>query len=122
MAGGLPAGGLWRPAGFLTRREAWTAPETSYDFAVLAYFVDQLARKRNTGAMIDAEEVDGVREALDSHEVRQSWLGRIYRCDRPRRYKIQLWISFCFVIDRTRKDVFKALVVVINLSKWLARL
>ena len=107
-------------AGFLAWREAWTAPEISHDFAVLAF--RGLARKRNTGAVIDGEEVDGVREALDSHEVRQSWLGRIYRGDRPRRYQIQLWISFYFVIDRIRNDVFKALIVVINLSKWLARL
>jgi len=77
-AGGLPAGGLWRPAGFLTRREAWTAPETGRDFAVVADFVDQLALKRSTGTLIDAEEVDQVREALERLEVRQSWQGKPY--------------------------------------------
>ena len=51
--------------GFLARRRAWTALETSRDFAVLADFVDQLVLKRNTGASIDAEEVDQVQEALE---------------------------------------------------------
>jgi hypothetical protein len=41
--GGMP--------GFQARCEAWTAPETSRDFAVLADFVDQLALKRSTGAL-----------------------------------------------------------------------
>ena len=63
-------------AGFLARREAWTAPEAGNDFAVLADFVDQLALKRSTGASIDAEEVDQVREALERLEVRQRWQGK----------------------------------------------
>jgi hypothetical protein len=62
--------------GFLARREAWTAPETSDDFAVLADFVDQLALKRSKGASIDAEEVDQVREALERLVVRQRWQGK----------------------------------------------
>jgi hypothetical protein len=41
-------------AGFRARREAWTAPEAGYDFAVLAGFIDQLVLKRSTGASIDA--------------------------------------------------------------------
>ena len=49
--------------GFLAQREIWIAPETSDDFAVLTDFVDQLVLKRNTGASIDAEEVDQVQEA-----------------------------------------------------------
>jgi hypothetical protein len=49
--------------GFLAWREAWTAQETSQDFAVLADFVDQLALKRSTGTSIDAEQVEQVREA-----------------------------------------------------------
>jgi hypothetical protein len=65
-------------AGFLAQREAWTAPETSHDFAVLADFVDQLALKRSTGASIDAEEVDEIREALERLEVRQGWQGKPY--------------------------------------------
>jgi hypothetical protein len=63
-------------AGFLARREAWTAPEAGYDFAVLAGFIDQLALKRSTGAFIGAEEIDDVREALERLEVRQSWQGK----------------------------------------------
>ena len=63
-------------SGFLARREAWTAPQTRDDFAALANFVDQLARKRSTGTSIDAEEVDDVREALERLEVRQSWQGK----------------------------------------------
>lgn len=59
--------------GFQARREAWTAPETSRDFAVLADFVDQLAQKRSMGGLIDAAEVDQVREALERLEVRQRW-------------------------------------------------
>lgn len=51
--------------GFLAQREIWIAPETSDDFAVLTDFVDQLVLKRNTGASIDAEEVDQVQEALE---------------------------------------------------------
>jgi hypothetical protein len=66
--------------GFLARREAWTAPETSHDFAVLADFVDQLALKRSAGASIDAEEIDDVREALERLEVRQQWQGRPFSC------------------------------------------
>ena len=62
--------------GFLARREVWTAPETSDDFAVLADFVDQLALKRSTGTLIDAEEIDDVRDALERLEVRQSWQGK----------------------------------------------
>jgi hypothetical protein len=66
--------------GFLARREAWTAPETSHDFAVLADFVDQLALKRSAGASIDAEEIDDVREAVERLEVRQQWQGRPFSC------------------------------------------
>ena len=62
--------------GFLAQREAWTAPETSDDFAVLANLVDQLALKRNEGASIGAAEVDQVREALERLEVRQRWQGK----------------------------------------------
>jgi hypothetical protein len=62
--------------GFLARRDAWTGPETSRDFAVLADFVDQLAPKQSTGALIDAEEVEQVREALERLEVRQGWQGK----------------------------------------------
>jgi hypothetical protein len=62
--------------GFLARREAWTAPETSHDFAVLADFVDQLALKRSTGTSIDAEEVDQVWEALERLEARHGWQGK----------------------------------------------
>jgi hypothetical protein len=62
--------------GFQARREAWTAPETSRDFAVLADFVDQLALKRSTGASIVAEEVDQVRKALECLEMRQRWQGK----------------------------------------------
>ncbi len=62
--------------GFLTRREAWTTPEVSHDFIVLADFVDQLALKRSTGTSIDAEEVDQVQEALERLEVRQGWQGK----------------------------------------------
>jgi hypothetical protein len=65
-------------AGFLAQREAWTARETSDDFAVLADFVDQLALKRSTGTSIDAEEVDQVREALDRLQVRQGWQGKLF--------------------------------------------
>jgi hypothetical protein len=61
---------------FLALREAWTAPESSREFAVLADFVDQLAQKRSSGALIDAEEVDQVREALERLEVRQWWQGQ----------------------------------------------
>jgi hypothetical protein len=67
-------------AGFLARREAWTAPETSDDFAVLAGFVDQLTLKRSTGASIHAEEVDELREALERLEVRQNWQGKPFSC------------------------------------------
>lgn len=62
--------------GFQARREAWTAPEVSHDFAVLADFVDQLALKRSTGASIDAEEVDEARETLERLEARQRWQGK----------------------------------------------
>jgi hypothetical protein len=62
--------------GFLARREAWTASGISCDFAVLADFMDQLTLKRSTGALIDAEEVDQVREALERLEVRQGWQGK----------------------------------------------
>ena len=62
--------------GFLARRKAWTAPETSRDFAVLAGFVDQLALKRSPGISLDAEEIDDVREALERLEVRQRWQGK----------------------------------------------
>jgi hypothetical protein len=67
-------------AGFLARREAWTAPEAGYDFAVLAGFVDQLALKRSAGTAIDAEVIDDVREALERLEVRQSWQGKPFSC------------------------------------------
>jgi hypothetical protein len=66
--GGMP--------GFLARREACITLETSHDFAVLADFVDQLALKRSTGASIDAEEIDQVREALERLAVRQGWQGK----------------------------------------------
>jgi hypothetical protein len=69
--------------GFQARREAWTAPEAGYDFAVLAGFVDQLALKRSTGASIDAEEINDVREALERLEVRQSWQGKPFSCRCP---------------------------------------
>ncbi|WP_201865113.1 hypothetical protein [Microvirga soli] len=59
--------------GFLAQREAWTAPETSRDFAVLADFVDQLALKRSTGAPIDTRGIHDVWEALERLEVRQGW-------------------------------------------------
>lgn len=62
--------------GFLARREAWATPETRQDFAVLADFVDQLALKRSTDALIDAEEVEQVREALERLEVRQGRQGK----------------------------------------------
>ncbi|QRM34452.1 hypothetical protein [Microvirga sp. VF16] len=62
--------------GFLTRREAWTAPEVRHDFAVLADFVDQLALKRSTGASINAEGTGDVREALERLEVCQGWQGK----------------------------------------------
>ena len=62
--------------GFLARREAWTAPGTSRDFAVLADFVDQLALKQSTGTSINAEVIDDVREALERLEVRQGWQGK----------------------------------------------
>ena len=62
--------------GFLARREAWTAPETSDDFAVLTDFVDQLALKRSAGTSIDAEVIHDVREALKRLEVRRIWQGR----------------------------------------------
>jgi hypothetical protein len=62
--------------GFLTRREARTAPGTSRDFAVLAGFIDQLALMRSTGASIDAEEINDVQEALECVEVRQGWQGK----------------------------------------------
>jgi hypothetical protein len=62
--------------GFLAQREAWTAPETSDDFAVLAKFGDQLALKQSTGTSIGAEEVEQVREALERLEVRQGWKGK----------------------------------------------
>jgi hypothetical protein len=63
-------------AGFLAQREAWTAPETSRDVAVLADFVDQLTLKPSTGTSIDAEEVDDPRDALERLEVRQGWQGK----------------------------------------------
>jgi hypothetical protein len=66
--GGLP--------GFLAQRGAWTTPEVSRDLMALAGLVDQLALKRSTGASIDAEEIDDVREALERLEVRQSWQGK----------------------------------------------
>jgi hypothetical protein len=62
--------------GFLARREACITLETSHDFVVLADFVDKLALKRSTGASIDAEEIDQVREALERLEVRQGWQGK----------------------------------------------
>jgi hypothetical protein len=62
-------------AGILAQREAWTAPETSDDFAVLADFVDQLALKRSTGTSINAEEINDVRDALERLEMRQGWQG-----------------------------------------------
>jgi hypothetical protein len=62
--------------GFLSQREAWTAPEAGHDFAVLADFVDQLALKRSTGAPIDAEGIHDVREALERLKVRQRWQGK----------------------------------------------
>lgn len=65
---------------FLARREAWTALETSQDFAVLADFVGQLALKRSAGTSIDAEVIDDVREALERLEVRQSWRGKPFSC------------------------------------------
>jgi hypothetical protein len=64
--------------GLPARRKAWTAPEADHDFAVLADFVDQLAQKRSTGALIDVEEVDQVREALERLEVRQGWQGNLF--------------------------------------------
>jgi hypothetical protein len=39
----------------------------------LADFVDQLALKRSTGAVVDAEEV---REALERLEMGQGWKGK----------------------------------------------
>lgn len=65
--------------GFLDRREAWTAPETGRDFAVLADFVAQLALKQSTGASIDAEEIHDVWEALERLEGRQSWQGKPFQ-------------------------------------------
>lgn len=62
--------------GFLAQREAWIAPETSHDFAVLADFVAQLALERNTGAPIDAEAIHDAREALERLEIRQEWQGK----------------------------------------------
>jgi hypothetical protein len=62
--------------GFQARREVWTAPEISRDFAVLADFVDQLALKRSTGAFIDAKGIHDIREALERLEVRQGWQGK----------------------------------------------
>jgi hypothetical protein len=62
--------------GFQARCEAWTAPETSRDFAVLTDFVDQLALKRSAGTSIDAEVIDELREALERLEVRQGWQGK----------------------------------------------
>jgi hypothetical protein len=76
----LPARDCSGAPGFLARREVWTAPETSDDFAALAKFVDQLALKRSTGASVDAEEINDVREALDRLEVRQSWQGKPFSC------------------------------------------
>jgi Plasmid pRiA4b ORF-3-like protein len=66
--------------GFQAQREAWTAPETSRDFAVLTDFVDQLALKRSAGTSIDAEVIDDVREALERLEVRHSWQGAPFSC------------------------------------------
>jgi hypothetical protein len=65
-------------AGFMAHREAWTAPETSDDFAVLADFVGKLTLKRSTGTCIDADEVDELREALERLDVRQSWQGKSF--------------------------------------------
>jgi Plasmid pRiA4b ORF-3-like protein len=62
-------------AGFLARREAWTAPETSHDFAVLVDFVDQLALKRGTRGPIDAEEIRDVQEAFERLEEHQDCQG-----------------------------------------------
>jgi hypothetical protein len=62
--------------GFLARREAWTAPETNDDFAVLTDFVDQLALQRGTGALIDAEVIDDVQESLERLGIRQAWHGK----------------------------------------------
>jgi hypothetical protein len=62
--------------GFLAWREASITQEARHDFAVLAGFVDRLALKRSTGASIDTEEVDQVREALERLEVRQGWKGK----------------------------------------------
>lgn len=56
--GSCPPGDCGGVPGFLARHEAWTAPETSDDFAVLADFVDQLAMNRSEGATIGAGEVD----------------------------------------------------------------
>jgi hypothetical protein len=66
--------------GFQARREAWTAPETSDDFTVLADFIEQLTLKRSTRAPIDADELNGVQEALERIEVRQSWQGKPFSC------------------------------------------
>jgi hypothetical protein len=63
-------------SGFQARREAWTAPETSHDFAVLADLVDQPALKRSAGTAIDSEVIDQVREAVERLEVRQGWQGK----------------------------------------------
>jgi hypothetical protein len=63
-------------SGFLARREASITQEARHDCAVLASFVDRLALKRSTGAFIDTEEVDQVREALERLEVRQGWQGK----------------------------------------------
>ncbi|MXQ10472.1 plasmid pRiA4b ORF-3 family protein [Microvirga makkahensis] len=62
--------------GFLDQRQACITLETSHDFAVLADFADKLALKRSTGASIDAEEIDQIREALECLEVRQGWVGK----------------------------------------------
>jgi hypothetical protein len=63
-------------SGFLARREASITQEARHDCAVLASFVDRLALKRSTGAFIDTEEVDQVREALERLDVRQGWQGK----------------------------------------------
>jgi hypothetical protein len=57
--------------GFLAQREAWTAPETSHDFAVLADFVDQLALTRLPGGQSKGGQ-------------RPDWLGAkpYHRCHR----------------------------------------
>jgi hypothetical protein len=60
-------------AGFLAQREAWTMPEVSEDLAALASFIDQLVLKRSTGALINAEKVNEVQEALERLELRQGW-------------------------------------------------